>query len=239
MEAYAVSDVGRERSINQDFFYCSKDAVGKLPNLFIIADGMGGHKAGDLASRFTVNHLVNLIEESEYRDPVTIISHAIRQVNTMLVAKAAESTDYNGMGTTLVVATIEDHVLKVANVGDSRLYMVNEEINQITRDHSLVEEMVSIGELNRNEARHHANKNIITRAIGGSNEVEPEIFAIDLLDGDKILMCTDGLTNMVEDGDILKVINHSDSTREACETLIEQANANGGRDNITALLIEV
>jgi serine/threonine protein phosphatase PrpC len=239
MNAYALTDVGRERSMNQDFFFYTLEPVGNLPNLFVVADGMGGHKAGDLASRYTIETLLELIRDSSFEDPVTIISHAIRTVNGKLLEKAAESPDYAGMGTTLVVATIDGQTLRVANVGDSRLYVISDDITQVTRDHSLVEEMVSIGEIDRQEARHHANKNIITKAIGGSKEVEPDVFAVDLFPGDKILLCTDGLTNMVEDARIRRVVRDTDNIEDACRILIDLANDAGGRDNITAMLVSV
>ena len=166
MKAYAVTDVGRTRDTNQDYFYYSSEPVGNLPNLYLVADGMGGHKAGDLASRFTVENVVRLVESyKDYRDPVTILAKAINEVNRMLIEKSKESEDYEGMGTTLVAATIDGDVLKVANVGDSRLYLIEKDILQITRDHSLVEEMVLRGQIDKEEARTHVNKNIITRAI--------------------------------------------------------------------------
>lgn len=238
MKAYAATNVGLERSINQDYIYYSLDKIGCLPNLFVVADGMGGHKAGDIASRFTVENLVTLIRESKEKDLISIINNAILDVNERLFDKASESADYEGMGTTLVVATIRDKLLKVANVGDSRLYIINDDITQITRDHSLVEEMVSLGKLDRKAARTHEKKNYITRAIGGEKNVEAEMFSVDLKPGDKIIMCSDGLSNMVEDNDILNIVRHSDSLEEAVEGLIKTANDNGGKDNISVIIIE-
>ena len=121
MEAFALTDVGIERKINQDYVYFTLKQTGHLPNLFIVADGMGGHKAGDVASRYTVDEFVSLIENATEKDDITVISEAVTKVNTMLLEKAKESPDYTGMGTTLVVATIKDEMLRVANVGDSRL----------------------------------------------------------------------------------------------------------------------
>ena len=124
MEAFALTDVGIERKINQDYVYFTLKQTGHLPNLFIVADGMGGHKAGDVASRYTVDEFVSLIENATEKDDITVISEAVTKVNTMLLEKAKESPDYTGMGTTLVVATIKDEMLRVANVGDSRLYVI-------------------------------------------------------------------------------------------------------------------
>ncbi len=238
MKAFAATDVGVERKINQDCVYYSLTEVGPLPNLFIVADGMGGHKAGDFASRYTVDNFVSRVRESSGKDTVDIIDDAVTWVNTALLEKAGESPDYTGMGTTLVVATVIDNMLKVANVGDSRLYIVGKDIRQITRDHSLVEEMVSLGEIDRKAARTHKRKNIITRAIGGDAKVEAEMFCVELKPGDKILMCSDGLSNMIEDEDIFKIIKDSPEIEEAAERLIDTANENGGKDNISVILIE-
>ena len=156
----------------------------------------------------------------------------------VLLRKAGESEEYNGMGTTLVVASIFDNTLRVANVGDSRLYVIGEDIIQITRDHSWVEEMVQRGEIDRKAARTHEKKNVITRAIGGYDTVEAEMFSVDLKKEDMILMCSDGLTNMLEDQEIFHIIKSSHDIREAAERLVSRANDNGGRDNISVILIE-
>ena len=238
MKAYAITDVGKTRLINQDFVYCSDRPVGNLPNVFIVADGMGGHKAGDMASRFTVETFIKTITDSDENDPITLIDKAIRTVNNQLILKSRESDDYEGMGTTLVVASITDSVLHVANIGDSRLYITGEEIQQITRDHSLVEEMVSMGKIERKDARTHEQKNIITRAIGASEEVIPDFFNVDLKPGDRILLCSDGLTNMIEDNVIKYIIQNNISIEDAGQELIRTANENGGRDNISVIIIE-
>ena len=142
------------------------------------------------------------------------------------------------MGTTLVICTIHDNVLTVANVGDSRLYVVNQEIRQITKDHSLVEEMVRMGEMDKETARNHRDKNIITRAIGAVPEVDVDFFEINLDPEDEILMCTDGLTNMVEDADIRNIMLSQRDIAEQAERLVKTANENGGKDNITVIVIK-
>ena len=142
------------------------------------------------------------------------------------------------MGTTLVVATIKDDVLQVANVGDSRLYIVNDKITQITRDHSLVEEMIRMGGLERSQARWHPDKNIITRAIGASETVKVDFFKVPLSKGDVILMCSDGLTNMLEDEEILVIMKGQRDIVEKAEELVKAANDNGGADNIAVVIIE-
>lgn len=239
MRATAITDIGKTRAVNQDYIYASVEGIGCLPNLFVVADGMGGHKAGDTASRYTVETIKELIAESEETDALSVISEAVKSVNTLLIKKAGESEDYQGMGTTLVIASIFGNVLRVANVGDSRLYVIDDEITQITRDHSLVEEMVLAGQLSRSEARTHAKKNVITRAIGGEEQVEPEMFSVDLKENSKILMCSDGLTNMLEDDEIMRIVKNSPDIEEAAAVLIDRANANGGKDNISVVIVEL
>lgn len=163
MKAYAKTDIGAKRQTNQDYIFCSMQPVGSLPNLFIVADGMGGHKAGDLASRYTVEKFLDSVKGSEAENPISIIEEAVRYANLALMDKAKESIDYEGMGTTLVVATFIDKSLYIANVGDSRLYIVNNEIQQITRDHSLVEEMINLGEINCSYI--HAPLSILLRQV--------------------------------------------------------------------------
>lgn len=238
MKACALTDVGVTRSVNQDFVFCSTDPVGNLPNLFILADGMGGHKAGDMASRYTVEALVDFVIKAEAKDPISIIDNGIQQVNQDIIKKAGESEDYNGMGTTLVVSCIKDSILHIANVGDSRLYILDGTLKQVTRDHSYVEEMVTRGALDRKSARNHKEKNVITRAIGGEDTVLPDFFPIDIRPGNRVLMCSDGLTNMVEDAVIEKVLKNTDDIKEAAGILIDIANDNGGRDNISVIIIE-
>lgn len=238
MKAYAITDTGIVRNINQDYIYYSLESIGCLPNLFIVADGMGGHKAGDIASRYTVKGIVEKISASVGKEPISVINTAIEQVNKEIINKAKESEDFTGMGTTLVVSTIIDGSLKVANVGDSRLYIINNDIIQITRDHSLVEEMVSMGKLDREAARTHKRKNVITRAIGGEAQVEAEMFSVELKPLDIVLMCSDGLSNMIEDSEIYKIVKNSANLQEAVLTLVNTANHNGGKDNISVILIQ-
>ncbi|MGN0480748.1 MAG: Stp1/IreP family PP2C-type Ser/Thr phosphatase [Lachnospiraceae bacterium] len=237
MKASALTDVGRTRKINQDSVYASTVAVGKLKNLFIIADGMGGHKAGDTASRCAVETVVDTVKNSRSSSILGVLDEAIRNANDKVLEVAATSEDFSGMGTTLVVATIEQGMLCVGNVGDSRLYLVGDEIRQITRDHSLVEEMVSIGELERSQARTHTNKNIITRAIGADKKVMADFFEVQINPNDKFVMCSDGLSNMVEDDTIRQVIKNFPCD-EAAGMLVDLANQNGGKDNISVIIIE-
>ena len=239
MKAYSITDIGKKRSMNQDYVYASDQPVGNLKNLLIVADGMGGHNAGDLASRYTVQEMLAYIKESEEDRPVPLLSMAIHHANEQVLEKAESEKELEGMGTTLVAATVQDEYLYVANVGDSRLYLIDDGIEQITHDHSLVEEMIRIGELQRKDAKNYPDRTVITRAIGGRVPVRVDFFDVKLEHGDKILLCSDGLTNMVEDEEILEIVRKSSSIEEAASTLVDTANKNGGKDNISVVLAEI
>ena len=212
--------------------------MGNLPNLFVVADGMGGHKAGDYASRYTIERVVASVSRNTGEEPIAIMKEAINKANELLVAESREDESKSGMGTTLVIGTIIGNKLFVANIGDSRLYVVGQNMRQITRDHSLVDEMVRLGEINADEARVHPDKNIITRAVGTSDHVEADFFEVEITADDTILLCTDGLTNMVRDDEILDIIKKYDNAQAATMQLVKEANANGGRDNITVMIIK-
>lgn len=239
MESFSITDIGVKRKMNQDFVYCEQNQVGSLPNLYIVADGMGGHKAGDFASRFSVGKVVEYIQGSKLTSPIRLFDEAIKNTNALLLNEAKENPNLEGMGTTLVVATIVDDILYVGNIGDSRLYVIHDDIKQITRDHSLVEEMVKNGELDKSEARFHPNKNIITRAIGASGDAIPDFFEVSLKEEDIILMCSDGLSNMIDDTEIFEIVtSKKDEIKSAVRDLIEKANEYGGKDNITVIVVK-
>lgn len=239
METFSITHIGRRREMNQDYVFASETAVGQLPNLFLVADGMGGHKAGEYASRFTVEKIVEELSASQQTKPVAAIRDALVTANRLLIREAKEDSAKSGMGTTVVAATIIGTHLHVANVGDSRLYVTDHEaIRQITRDHSLVEEMVRLGEMNKAEAKDHPDKNIITRAIGVTTDLIVDFFEVELRPGDTVLMCSDGLTNMVDDEEIRAIIAEKNNVKEKAERLIETANEHGGKDNITVVLVE-
>ena len=239
MKPFSMTHIGRRREMNQDYMYTSENAVGKLPNLFLVADGMGGHKAGEYASRFTVEKIVETIETSRQTEPVAAMKEAVEAANRGLLEEAGRDAAKAGMGTTVVAATVIGDHLHVANVGDSRLYLINHEaIRQITRDHSLVEEMVRLGEMDKADAKDHPDKNIITRAVGVVPELSVDFFEVELKPGDTVLMCSDGLTNMIEDEEIKKIVLGQRDIVEKAEKLIDTANENGGKDNITVVLIE-
>ncbi len=239
MESFSITDIGVKRKMNQDFVFCEQNQVGNLSNLFIVADGMGGHKAGDFASRFSVEKVVEYIRSSKLTSPIRIFEEAIKNTNMLLLNEAKENPNLEGMGTTFVIATIMEDILYVGNIGDSRLYLIHDDIKQITRDHSLVEEMIKNGELTKSEARFHPNKNIITRALGASGEAIPDFFEVSLKNEDIILMCSDGLSNMIDDTEIFETVSsRRDKIKSAVRALIEKANEYGGKDNITAIVVK-
>lgn len=234
-----LSDMGKKRELNQDAIYASELPIGNLPDLFMIADGMGGHKAGDYASKYAIETIIKVAEFSPEKNIELILQQAISEANTGIFQKACMSEAMEGMGTTLVAACICGEEMKVANVGDSRLYLIREKtIIQITRDHSLVEEMVRVGELDRESARTHPKKNIITRAVGVTASVTADFFDVTLMKGDTILLCSDGLSNMLEDEEIKMIMSMQRDIGSKAEALVRAANHNGGKDNISIIIIE-
>ncbi|MBE5950355.1 MAG: Stp1/IreP family PP2C-type Ser/Thr phosphatase [Lachnospiraceae bacterium] len=240
MEAIAITDVGVHREINQDYVYCNNNPIGLLPNLYIVADGMGGHRAGDFASHLSVDVFAAEIQEQKARTIIGSMECAVHQANDRLRKEAASSQDYEGMGTTLVAASLTEDKIFITNVGDSRLYLLSKSghMRQITQDHSLVEEMILKGELDRKDAKHHPKKNVITRALGAAEHLVPDFFEVELLGEEYVLMCSDGLNNMVEDIAIKEVLLLPElNLEEKAKRLIELANENGGKDNISVVLI--
>lgn len=240
MDTFSITDTGRLRNSNQDCLFCEENAVGKFPNLFLVADGMGGHKAGDLASRLCIDEIVKQIRDSQERTPVSAFEQAISVANACVYERSMEDFELAGMGTTIVGAMIENKTAYIVNIGDSRLYRLHDKLEQITVDHSLVEEMVQSGEIQKEEMRTHPNKNIITRALGTDNLVRPDCFEVKVEEGDVLLLCSDGLTNMVDDYDIEEIVKrHKEDMKLAGENLVRQANEAGGKDNISVILVRL
>lgn len=238
MKACAMTDTGRVRSANQDYVFSSIEPVGVLPNLFLVADGMGGHQAGDYASRFIAENLVAHFKTAKDTGTVAVLKDGIEKVNQLLYQESKKKPELKGMGTTLVAAVVEDSTMYVANVGDSRLYLIRNQLKQITRDHSYVEELVSLGQLERGSKDYREKKNIITRAVGTEDKLEIDFFEVSLEPGDYILLCSDGLSNMLEDAEIEEIICSELELPEKAEKLITVANDNGGKDNIAVVLME-
>ena len=237
LSSYAMTDVGRTRVVNQDYVFSCLEPVGNLPNLFIVADGMGGHQAGDFASSYSVKKFLESVSLSLQKNPHKIFADAIRYANRELIEKSKENPELKGMGTTLVALTIVDDKAYVANVGDSRLYLMEDSLMQITVDHSLVQEMIKIGELTKEDARLHPDKNIITRAVGAGRDINADYFEFTITKDSILLMCSDGLSNMVADDQIAVLLKSADAPEKVGKKLVETANRNGGKDNIAVIVI--
>lgn len=237
MRVYGVTDVGRNRNTNQDYIFYSEQPVGIFPNLYIVADGMGGHKAGDYASSYCVKRFVELASEIKEPHIVLLMGKIIEQVNEEIYEIAKKDENFAGMGTTIVAAVIEENTMYVMNIGDSRLYVIGEEIVQITMDHSYVEELIRNG-LDKELVKNHPEKHKITRAVGAEKKVKPDFFEVSLSENDKILLCSDGLTNMVDDDEIMEIVQEEKTTENIVNRLVTRANFYGGRDNISAIIME-
>ena len=240
MKIYAMTDVGRRREVNQDYVYVTDRPIGPFPNLLTVADGMGGHKAGDFASSYTVNVLKDELKKTPMDKPEEILRSVVSIANHKLIEAASRDIKLEGMGTTLVVLTIYKDEALAANIGDSRLYEISQkQIRQISEDHSLVAELVRKGELSATEARRHPDKNIITRALGIQDEAQIDLFPFRVETGNRYLLCSDGLTNMVEDTELCRLISQKKDISEIGAELILKANKNGGLDNIAVVLVEI
>ena len=240
MKTFSETRAGQNRSINQDCFLCEEEAVGELPNLFIVADGMGGHNGGDFASRFCIENVKDYILNNKGDSIISIIRTAIKAANEGIREKTKEDEELKGCGTTVVLATIKDDILYIANIGDSRLYVVqNGKLSQITEDHSVVEEMIKSGIIKKEEARFNPHKNKVTRALGAEPDVEADFFEVKLEKGDRVLLCSDGVSNMMDERHIEEISGADKELSEICRILIETAVNNGGKDDATVAMIEV
>ncbi len=238
IDSYGVTDKGRRRQLNQDRVFVSDGPVGLLPNLYIVADGMGGHNAGELASAICVRVIQDELKSLKGVSPEVALETAVKAANMAIWEQAQTREGCKGMGTTVVACTCLGDDLLVANVGDSRAYICSDEMQQVSVDHSLVEEMVQMGGLDRSKARNHPDKNIITRAVGAMADIDVDLFRVSLEQDDVIMLCSDGMTNMVDDETIGDMINSEGTLRERAHRLVDMANENGGRDNISVILIE-
>lgn len=240
MKASALTDKGRVRVQNQDTVFMSTSPLGGLPNLFMVADGMGGHQAGDYCSRMLVERITSFVGEYPEGAPVRILREAIEEANRSLFLESVKEPHLAGMGSTLTAAVVDGDILCVFNIGDSRLYVLEDGSSipkQVTRDHSYVEEMVQAGRMKRGSSMYQMHKNIITRAVGIGPRVDIDAFEVELPGVNTVLICSDGLTNMVGDEEIGRILLAHPEPEGAAKALIEEANANGGRDNISVVIV--
>lgn len=240
MKAFARSDIGMIREMNQDNYFIS-DPNDEI-KLFIVADGMGGYKGGEIASALAIESVKSYIknnfdETNKERDKILdLIKNAIEYANMVIYERAKEVNELNGMGTTIDVVIIQSGKLYVGHVGDSSVYRLRKEFfRKLTTDHSYVEQLLKQGNITKEEAYNHPKKNMLTKALGCTAFVEPDVMVKGFQKDDILLMCTDGLTNMVREELICEIIKEKPEC--ACEKLVTKANENGGQDNITAVII--
>jgi protein phosphatase len=239
--AAGLTDIGRERSLNEDRFVLLPEF-----NVYVVADGMGGHQSGEVASRMAASTVAAYFRERSTGDPEVSLSDklrdAVREANTRIFSRGDDSRSHRGMGTTVVAAAFspKDATMHVVHAGDSRAYLFRgESVKQLTRDHSLLSDaLLERPELTESDLA-YLPKNVITRALGIAPVVELDVCACPAEVGDVFLLCSDGLTGLVEDASIGEIVRGTPSLTEACSRLIEAANRNGGRDNITAVLVRI
>ncbi len=242
MKAYGKSDKGRVRATNQDAF-----AIDVRPDvaLLVVCDGMGGANAGNVASRFATEQFMEVlrryVEQGDFSQMTVrkMLTEAAREANRQVYALSRAQPEFSGMGTTLVGAVVTENLLTIVNVGDSRAYCISKRgAEQLTIDHSYVEEMVQSGKLSREDARHHPKRNLITRAVGVDAEVTCDLYEVHLTADEMLLLCSDGLSGMVSDENIASMLLQPGSMEKVVEDLMDAAYDNGGVDNITAVLFQ-
>jgi protein phosphatase len=234
MKVASMTDPGRVRKTNEDNFFAD-DALG----LFMVADGMGGHAGGEVASRVAIATISERMKAGlTDGDADSLIRSAIDQANTAIRDQAEADPTLQGMGTTLVLAFCRGDEIHLAHLGDSRAYLIHDgSIQRLTEDHSLVAQMVKSGQLTAEEAPRFHLRNVVTRSLGNQKLTEPDLAVVEWNAGDYLLLCSDGLTNMVGESELRSLISAGGADLErSCQQAIERANQNGGRDNITAVL---
>ena len=241
MQVFAKSDIGRERKTNEDFYYVSKpeDKI----RLFILADGMGGYKGGEIASNLAIKCTKNYIENNFKETPkdreslIQLIASSMEYANMVVYEKSRENKEYEGMGTTLEVCLIYNNKAYIGHIGDSRIYRIRKTfIRKLTTDHSYVQKLVKDGTITKEEAEKHPKKNMLMKALGCNAFVEPDVSVKGFLRDDILLISSDGLTNMVKQEDIFKIAKGN--IEKAPIRLVDLANENGGLDNITVVVIK-
>jgi protein phosphatase len=247
VKAYGLTHVGRQRQHNEDSFLVEDGA-----RLFLVADGMGGHAAGEIASRIAVDSISEFIlhtkeddgtwphaYDEHYKRSTNRLMAAVRMANTRVLEAMRKDARLRGMGTTVVACMADGEIMSFAHVGDSRGYLIRDKhLSRVTNDHSWVFEQVQAGMLTEAEAEKHPLRNVITRALGGALQVTPDASEIQIQKGDVYLLCSDGLTGMVSEEEILRLVSENENLETACEQLIAAANEHGGMDNVTAVLVK-
>ena len=227
------SDAGNVRELNEDYASFIEDERFKI---YLVADGMGGHNAGEIASKLAVKSIIRyLLEHSE--EDENILLNAVKYANNEIYEISQKNDKCKGMGTTITGCFIKGDMIQVVNVGDSCCFSIKDnEIKKVTKDHSWVQELIDAGAITEEEGRVHPKKNIITRALGTNSSVKIDIFNIEKNESSMFLLCSDGLSNEVQKEEMVEIVNRYKNVNEACEKLVDLAKARGGKDNITVLL---
>lgn len=232
MKFASATHVGRVRQENEDYL------IAKRP-VFIVADGMGGHNAGEVASKLAADTALKVISSADGEDKLSTLKKAVEEANRKVIEKAYKIQAQNGMGTTFTGAYIDGLTAYFAHIGDSRAYLLRgSKLKQLTEDHSLVAEMVKQGKITNTEASQHPYRNVITRAIGSDPNLQVDLFSYSLRPGDRLLITSDGLTGLVKDNEIKKLMAN-EKAKTACDQLVKAANNKGGPDNISVILVEI
>lgn len=230
-----ITDVGNIRSINEDYLEIYED---EEKSIYVVADGMGGHNAGEIASKLATDTIVAYIKECDIEYPEYVLRSAIKAANERVYNYSLSSNNLNGMGTTITACLIIKDKVFIGNVGDSGCFILNgNDIKKVTKDHSLVQELLDEGSITEEEAKNHPNKNIITRAIGTKEEVLTDIYKLEKNDFQHILLCTDGFTNEVSSSEIVSLVNSSENYKDFCIRAIELVKTRGARDNISLIIV--
>ncbi len=243
ISAFGASDTGLVRPLNEDSFLISGFDDGKPYGFCILADGMGGHNAGEVASQMATKIIANELSASDMQGDankiVSQIKGSLDFANNAIYQKSVTNAENSGMGTTAVTFYLNGTKAYIANIGDSRAYLIDQSgITQLTVDHSIVQKLLDSGSITPQEARNHPEKNIITHALGTDPNEDYDIYELTAEIGDRVLLCSDGLTDMLEDTQIYNIIKNNNEIQDAVHNLISEANNHGGKDNITAVLID-
>ncbi len=241
MRVFAKTDLGKARDVNEDFYYIANNE--EEIKLYILADGMGGYNGGEIASKLATASVKNYIEtnfpqiEKDKEGILKLIGSSIEYANMIVYDKAKENAELENMGTTLEVCLIYNNKAFIGHVGDSRIYRMRQEfMRKLTTDHSYVEQLVKDGTITKEEAENHPKKNMLMKALGCTPYVEPDLMVKGFLKGDILLMCSDGLTNMIKEQEIYECVK--ENIEISCDQLVQRANEMGGYDNITVLVIQ-
>ena len=239
MKGVGNTNVGKLRKINQDYVYINNEHIGSLDNLYIIADGVGGHNAGEVASESAIDFFEQFIYETEDDEILDLLVSATVYANEEVFKLSKTNKAYSNMGTTLLATTIKNNKIYISHVGDCRLYGIrNNKIVQMTSDHTYAMDLFKAGVITKEEAKNSKDSNILTRAIGTEKNVKADALFCEISERDIFIMCSDGLSDMITDDEIFDIASKDISSDEKVQKLIEKANNNGGKDNIAVIVIE-